>query len=338
MAEKSTIYEVAEKVGVSTATVSRVLNDSPRVSEETKRRVKEVMEEMNFTPRITAQKLATGEPHMLAVIVPSFTTPYFNEVLKGIKDEMASIDLDMMLYNTGSKNPEVKMKNFFDRGMADAAIVLSINISEDLHELLQANQTPTVLVNEKHPEYNYYYVDDYEGGYLAGTYLADQGFEKIGLISAAIESASSIERKRGFMDAVHEQDITIDKNFSVKGDSEKHSGFSEEAGYEAIKKLHKMGGFPEAVFCLNDTLAIGAMYAMSQLGKKVPDDVAIMGYDNVKLSKYYELTTIDQKMYTIGVNAIRRLTKLVSETDNELHQEDISPELVERESTQRKNS
>lgn len=337
MAEKSTIYEVAKKVGVSTATVSRVLNDSPRVSEDTKRRVKEVMEELNFTPQITAQKLATGEPHMLAVVVPSFTTPYFNEVLKGIKDEMTNIDLDMMLYNTGSKNPEVKMKNFFDKGMADAAIILSINISDDLHEQLQANKTPTVLVNEKHPEYNYYFVDDYEGGYRAGTYLADQGFEDIGLISAAIESSASVERKRGFMDAVNEQDIIIDNDFSIKGDSEKHSGFSEEAGYEAIQKLHKIGRFPEAIFCLNDTLAIGAMYALSQLDIKVPEDIAIMGYDNVKLSKYYELTTIDQTMYTIGVNAIRRLTELINKTDSKLYQEDITPVLVERESTRRKN-
>lgn len=335
MAEKATIYEVAKQVGVSTATVSRVLNDSPRVSDDTKRRVMEVIDELNFTPQITARKLATGEPQMLAVVVPSFTTPYYNEVLKGIKDKMADIDLDMILYNTGSKNPEVKMKSFFDRGMADAVIILSINIPDEIHEQLQANKIPTVLVNRKHPEYNYYYIDDYRGGYQAGVYLADQGFEEIGLISAAYDSSSSVERKRGFMDALKEQEITIDEDFSVKGESEKHSGFSEEAGYEAIEKLNKIGRFPEAIFCLNDTLAIGAMYALSRLDVKVPEEVAIMGYDNIKLSKYYELTTIDQKMYTIGVNAIKRLTELINKTDEKLHQEDIDPVLIERGSTQR---
>lgn len=336
MAEKKpTIYEVAKQVGVSTATVSRVLNDSPRVSDDTKRKVMEVIEELNFAPQMTARKLATGEPQMLAVVVPSFTTPYYNEVLKGIKDEMANIDLDMMMYNTGSKNPESKMKQFFDRGMADAAIILSIDIPEEIHKQLQANQTPTILVNKKHPEYNYYHVDDYRGGYLAGIYLAEQGFENIGLISAAYESPSSAERKKGFVDGLKEKEITIEENFSVRGESEKHSGFSEEAGYEAVEKLDKLGRFPEAIFCLNDTLAIGAMYALSRLDMKVPDDIVIMGYDNIKLSKYYDLTTIDQKMYTIGVNAIQRLAELIKVQDGNLHQEDIEPVLVERGSTQR---
>lgn len=335
MAEKPTIYEVAKQVGVSTATVSRVLNDSPRVSKDTKRRVLEVIEELNFTPQMAARKLATGEPQMLAVVVPSFTTPYYNEVLKGIKDEMANIDLDMIMYNTGSKNPEAKMKQFFDRGMADAAIILSIDVPDDIHEQLQTNKIPTILVNKKHPDYDYYQVDDYQGGYQAGTYLAEQGFESIGLISAAYESPSSVKRKEGFMDALEEKEITIDDDFSVRGESEKHSGFSEEAGYEAIEKLDRLGRFPEAIFCLNDTLAIGAMYALSRRDIQIPDDIAIMGYDNIKLSKYYDLTTVDQKMYTIGVNAIRRLTEIIEAPGKELHQENIAPELVERGSTQR---
>lgn len=337
MAEKPTIYEVAKQVGVSTATVSRVLNDSPRVSDDTKRKVIEVIEELNFAPRMTARKLATGEPQMLAVVVPSFTTPYYNEVLKGIKDEMAHIDLDMMMYNTGSKNPEAKMKQFFDRGMADAAIILSIDIPDDIHEQLQTNKIPTILVNKKHPDYDYYHVDDYRGGYQAGIYLAEQGLEKIGLISSAFESSSSIERERGFMDAMEERGISIDSDFVLKGESEKHSGFSEEAGYEAIGKLDKTGRFPEAIFCLNDTLAIGAMYALSRRNIQVPGDIAIMGYDNIKLSKYYDLTTVDQKMYTIGVNAIRRLKEIILNPGEKLHQEDIDPVFVERGSTRRNN-
>lgn len=335
MAEKPTIYEVAKQVGVSTTTVSRVLNNSPRVSDDTKRKVIEAIEELNFAPRVTARKLATGEPQMLAVVVPSFTTPYYNEVLKGIKDEMANIDLDMMMYNTGSKNPEAKMKQFFDRGMADAAIILSIDIPDDIHGQLQTNKIPTILVNKKHPDYDYYHVDDYQGGYQAGIYMAEQGFEKIGLISSAFESSSSAERERGFMDAMEEQGINIDDDFAVKGESEKHSGFSEEAGYEAIEKLDKIERFPEAIFCLNDTLAIGAMYALSRRNMQVPDDIAIMGYDNIKLSKYYDLTTVDQKMYTIGVNAIRRLKEIILKPGEKLHQEDIAPVLVERGSTRR---
>lgn len=334
MPEKATIYEVAKQVGVSTATVSRVLNDSPRVSEETKRRVLEVIEELNFTPQLTARKLATGEPQMMAVVVPSFTTPYYNEVLKGIKDEITQIDLDMMMYNTGSKNPEERMKLFFDRGMADAVIILSIDLPDEIHKQLKANAIPTVLVNTKHEDYSYYHVDDYKGSYLAGTYLAEQEFKNIGLISSASETKSSAERNRGFMDALKEHDISISEEHIAKGESEKHAGFSEEAGYEAIEEMKKNGSFPEAIFCLNDTLAIGAMYALSRLNMQVPEDIAIMGYDNIKLSKYYDLTTIDQQMYTTGTKAIRQLARIV-QGDKELHQEDVEPKLVERGSTQR---
>jgi LacI family transcriptional regulator len=335
MPEKATIYEVAKRVGVSTATVSRVLNDSPRVSQETKNQVLEAIEELNFTPQLTARKLATGEPQMMAVVVPSFTTPYYNEVLKGIKDEIANIDLDMMMYNTGSKNPEERMKHFFERGMADAVIILSIALPDEVHKQLQANRIPTVLVNTKHADYNYYHVDDYKGSYLAGTYLAEQGFKSIGLISSASETKSSAERNRGFMDALKEHNISISDEYIAKGESEKHAGFSEEAGYEAIEEMKEHGSFPEAIFCLNDTLAIGAMYALSRLNIKVPDDIAIMGYDNIKLSKYYDLTTIDQQMYTTGKKAIQRLSQIV-QGDQEIHQEDVEPQLVERGSTQRK--
>lgn len=334
MPEKATIYEVAKQVGVSTATVSRVLNDSPRVSEETKRRVMEVIDELNFTPQLTARKLATGEPQMMAVVVPSFTTPYYNEVLKGIKDEIAHIDLDMMMYNTGSKNPEERMKLFFDRGMADAVIILSIDLPDEIHKQLKANGIPTVLVNTKHEDYNYYHVDDYKGSYLAGTYLAEQGFQDIGLISSAFESKSSAERNRGFKDALKEHNIAISDEYIAKGESEKHAGFSEEAGYEAIEEMKERGNFPEAIFCLNDTLAIGAMYALSRLRKNVPGDIAVMGYDNIKLSKYYDLTTVDQQMYTTGTKALRQLARIVR-GETELHQEDVEPKLVERGSTRR---
>lgn len=334
MKEKTTIYEVAKHVGVSAATVSRVINESPHVSDDTKRKVLEAMQELNFAPQLTARKLATGEPQMMAVVVPSFTTPYYNEVLKGIKDEIAHIDLDMMLYNTGSKNPEARMKHFFDRGMADAVLILSIDIPDDVHQQLQANHTPTVLVNAKHPDYDYYRVDDFQGGYLAGEYLAEQGFESIGMITG-LDTSSTAGRIRGFREALKEHDITIEDDFTIQGDSEKHRGFSEESGFEAITKFKQLGYFPEAIFCLNDSLAIGAMYALSRLGKKVPEDVAIMGYDNIKLSQYHDLTTIDQQMYTTGVEAIKRLAQVVKNPGEKLRQETIAPILKERGSTLR---
>src|SRR5690554_2251105 len=124
MSKKVTIYEVAKNAGVAISTVSRVLNKSPNVSEEAKIKVDKAIKELSFRPQVSARKLASKEPNMVAIAVPSFTTPFFNEVLKGVKDEIKKMDLDIIMYNTGSRNPEEAVHNFFDPGTADAVIIL----------------------------------------------------------------------------------------------------------------------------------------------------------------------------------------------------------------------
>lgn len=333
MSKKVTIYEVAKKAGVAISTVSRVLNDSPNVSEQTKTKVQSAIDELNFRPQVSARKLASKEPQMLAVAVPSFTTPFFNEVLKGVKDELKKMDLDIILYNTGSKDPEEAVINFFDRGTADALILLSIDVSEKIHKHLQSTNVPIVLVNSSHPSYNYFMVNDYQGGYMAGEHLATQGFEKIGMIQPPVKTRTSVERERGFKDALKSYNINIDKDFFITGDTTKHAGYTEEAGFEAVFKYDKQNNFPDAVFCGNDTMALGAVHALSKLGMKVPDDIALMGYDNIKLSKYLDLTTIDQQMHTIGVQATSRLSAIINTQDDNLFQTSINPILVSRGST-----
>lgn len=334
--KKITIYEVAKRAEVAISTVSRVLNGSENVSKATKERVDQAIQELNFRPQVSARKLASKEPQMLAIAVPSFTTPYFNEVLKGVKDEIKKMDLDIIMYNTGSKDPEEGVQNFFDRGTADAVILLSINVSEKVHELIQATQTPAVLVNSSHPAYNYFMLNDYQGGFIAGEHLIKQGFKNLGMITSIVESHNSLERIRGFKDALKKHKMPIDKSLFMSGDTTKHGGFTEEAGFEAIYKFDKQGKFPDAIFCSNDTQAVGAIYALSKLGMKVPDDIALMGYDNIKLSKYLELTTIDQKMYTIGVQATKRLSEIIQKPDDQLYQTTINPVLVQRGSTEKK--
>lgn len=336
MNKKVTIYEVAKNAGVAISTVSRVLNDSPNVSEATKVKVQKAIDELNFRPQVSARKLASKEPQMLAVAVPSFTTPFFNEVLKGVKDEIKKMDLDIILYNTGSKDPEEAVVNFFDRGTADALILLSIDVSDNIHRHLQSTHVPVVLVNSSHPSYNYFMVNDYQGGYMAGEHLVKQGFENIGMISTPVKTRSSDERERGFKDALKNYKMNIDKNLFITGDTTKHAGFTEEAGFEAIYKYEKMGSFPDAVFCSNDTQALGALHALSKLGMKVPDDIAIMGYDNIKLSKYLDLTTVDQQMHTIGIQATSRLAAIIKDPADNLFQTSINPILVERGSTKKR--
>jgi len=333
--KKITIYQVADEAGVAISTVSRVLNDSPNVSEPTKKKVQEAIKRLNFRPQVNARNLASRKPQMLAVAVPSFTTPFYNEILKGVKDQIQEMDLDIIIYNTGSRDPESAVADFFDRGTTDALIVISIELRDSVHRQIQASGVPTVLVGTAHPDYNYYELNDREGGYMAGEHLVKQGFKRPGMILPVLETRISAERKAGFLAALETHGVKADERLFARGESTKHAGFTEEAGYEAILHFSEIGEFPDAIFCINDTQAIGALHAIRELGMKVPDDVALMGYDNIKLTRYLDLTTVDQQMHSVGKMATRRLSQLIATPDTRLEQVDLQPTLIARGSTRR---
>lgn len=331
--KKITIYQVASRAGVAISTVSRVINNSPNVSQKTKDKVNEAIKTLNFRPQVSARKLASREPQMLAIAVPSFTTPYYTEVLKGVKDEIQEMDLDIVIYNTGSKNPTEGIENFFDRGTADAVITISIEITENVHHQLQSSEIPIILIGSSHPDYNYFELNNRKGGFLAGEHLIKQGYQRLGMIKPVLKTKPSTERELGFREALKEFKMPIHEKLFVTGQSEKHAGFTEEAGFEAIYEYDKLGEFPDAIFCANDTQAIGAFHALSKLGMRIPEDIGIMGYDNIKFTKYLDLTTIDQKMYSVGVMGTKRLAEIIKRGPGEKIQKIIDPILLARNST-----
>ncbi len=331
--KKITIYQVASRAGVAISTVSRVINNSPNVSQKTKDKVNEAIKTLNFRPQVSARKLASREPQMLAIAVPSFTTPYYTEVLKGVKDEIQEMDLDIVIYNTGSKNPTEGIENFFDRGTADAVITISIEITENVHHQLQSSEIPIILIGSSHPEYNYFELNNRKGGFLAGEHLIKQGYQRLGMIKPVLKTKPSTERELGFREALKEFKMPVYEKLFVTGQSEKHAGFTEEAGFEAIYEYDKLGEFPDAIFCANDTQAIGAYHALSKLGMRIPEDIGIMGYDNIKFTKYLDLTTIDQKMYSVGVMGTKRLAEIIKRGPGEKLQTVIDPILLARNST-----
>ncbi len=338
--KKTTIYQVAKRAGVAISTVSRVVNKSPNVSETTKLKVEKAIEELNFRPQASARLLATQQPQMLAIAVPSFTTPFYNEILKGIKDEMRGRDLDIMIYNTGSANPEKAIDSFFDRGTADAVIILSIEMTSTLEKQIASSGIPTVLIKSQHPSFSYIDLDDYKGGWIAAKHLTQQGFKKPGMILPVLATKASERRRKGFIDALLDAGLTPVKEFFITGDNTKHAGFTEEAGFEAAQHIIEMRNrgeqVPDALFCSNDTQAVGALYGFNQAGISVPEEIALMGYDNIKLTRYLELTKMNQHMHEAGVEATRQLMDMLDNPDISPLQKVIEPELVVRKSTQKR--
>ncbi|MEX1123104.1 MAG: LacI family DNA-binding transcriptional regulator, partial [Balneolales bacterium] len=320
---------------VAISTVSRVLNDSPYVSTETKNRVKKAIDELHFRPQVSARNLARRTPHIIAVATPAFTTPFFNEVLKGVKDEIRDTELDFIIYNTGSDDPEGNLKNFLDRGVPDALIIFSIEIDDEIHDRLKDLPIPVVLVGSNHAEYNNFWWDNYKGGSMAAEHLVNQGFKNIGMIRKITQTSISDHRERGFRETLIKLGQPLQDEFLVSGITKKHKGYSEEAGYEAIKILKERNNMPDAIFCANDAQAIGALHALNELDIHVPNDVAVMGYDNIKISHFLNLTTINQKMYDIGIRATKRMEELIKNPGQKIQQYVIEPELIVRKSTKK---
>ncbi len=337
MGKKITIYDVAKEAGVAISTVSRVLNESPYVSEETQTKVKAAIEKLDFYPQVSARMLAKRQPQIIAVAVPTFTTPFFNEVLKGVKDEISKLDLDFIIYNTGSEDPEENFKRFVDRGIPDGLVIFSIDITDPVHKRLTDYDIPVILVGSNHPSYDYFYWDNYRGGYIAGKHLVENGYKNIGMIRSHTKSRISDERERGFRTALRESGIELQDKFLVSGITRKHAGFSEEAGHEAVKILKDRDAIPDALFCSNDAQAIGAMHALNELGLKVPEDIGVLGYDNIKISRYLNISTIDQAMYDVGIRAIQRLSERYKDNSIKVKQTVIEPELIERKSTSKRS-
>jgi LacI family transcriptional regulator len=340
MNKKITIYDVARRAGVAISTVSRVLNQSPYVSDATRKKVDKAIQDLEFYPQVNARKLASKQPQIIAVAVPTFTTPFFNEVLKGLKDEIQDMDLDFIIFNTGSQNSTENLRGFLDRGTPDALIILSIALDDYLLNRLRKMHIPVVLVDLDYPEFDVIKWDNYKGGWMAGEHLVDCGYREIGMIQSHRNARINEVREQGFKDALAKHGITLNEKYIASGISTKHAGFSEEAGYEAVKILHEKGALPEALFCSNDAQAIGAMKALRELEVRIPRDIGLIGYDNIKTSRFLGLSTIDQKMAQVGSMAVKRMAELIytKEKNPSKIQVVIEPQLIARESTRKRNA
>lgn len=330
---KKTIYDVASEAGVAISTVSRVLNESSEVSETTREKVQAAIEKLQFRPQRTARTLAQQQTHSLAVAMPSFTSLFFVEVLKGVKDELRMHDIDLLLCNLGSTAPYQTLGRFLNRGAVDALMLISLPVDDDLERELSKLHAPIVLVGSRREAFDSYYWDEVAGAEKALSHLAAQGHERVGFIAAHPWDHNVDSRLRGYRRGLEAARLPFDPALVVTGETTKHAGFSEEAGFEAMQKLLKLDPPVTAVCTSSDVQAFGAWTALRDARKRVPQDVALVGYDDLKLSRYLELSTMDQKMHDVGRRATQQLLKRMGMDTEERVSESIQPELIVRASS-----
>ncbi len=298
-----TIYDVAERAGVSISTISRVMNNSDLVTEPTRLRVLKAIEALRFRPDRTAKSLARKAARSFAVAIPTFTMPFHNELLKGVRFRLRRQDIDLLLCDLGTKSPNATLMNFLDRGSVQGLLLVGVALDEHIVEELETLHSPVVLVGTQHPAFDSFSWDDRAGAAAAIEHLIGLGHTRIAMIVSHTSGSMQNERLEGVREAMHKAGRSFSREDIFCGSTEKHAGFSEEAGYEAMQRILSERLDVTAVFALSDVQAIGAWKAIRDAGREIPGDIALVGYDDIKTSQYIGLSSVDQRMHEVGEQA-----------------------------------
>ena len=328
---RKTIYDIAKKADVSIATVSRVMNDSPEISDTTREKVLSIADELGYYPQAYAQGLARRQKNRIMILVPVISNYFFMEVLSGIQDEISDTDLELNIFNINGNGHSFykQIETIVKKQSADAYILISTHLNQKkLKKLLKYN-APISLIDEMYAGMDSVAVDNTEGARKAVDYFIDQDFEDIAFISALTTAKPSRQRIEGYKLALKGAGIPFNEARIFTGNTMYRDGFSEQNGYEAMKKLLGQSKLPEACFCASDIQAIGAMKAMREADIKIP----IIGYDDITISSYIGLSTIRQPMYKMGAVAAQKIMQRMDNQQKEAVQTTFSPELILRSST-----
>ncbi|ACY47185.1 LacI family DNA-binding transcriptional regulator [Rhodothermus marinus] len=324
-----TIYDIAREAGVSIATVSRVFNNSPRVAPHTRKRVLEVARRLGYQPHVSAQSLARRQAQTVAAIVPMLTNYFFVEVLRGLQDRLAETNFDLLVYAAPTlSDVDAHLERALQRGRSAGVMIFSTPMSPERVERLQRSRQPVVLVDSFHPDFDSVSIDNEQGGYLAARHLLEHGYRRIGLLMAHPDSVPARERRHGYERALREAGLEPDPDLIVASTDPHNHGYTEEGGYEAMKQLLERTPRPEAVFVVSDIMALGALRAVEEAGLRVPDDLGLIGFDDLRVSRFLGLSTLRQPMYEMGKLAAEKLLRRIAELELPVTSTVFAPRLI----------
>jgi LacI family transcriptional regulator len=335
MSNKLTLEEVGKLAGVSRSTVSRVVNNQPGVKNQVREQVLQVIQETGYIPNPAARSLAANRTMMLGLVIPRsvatfFGDPYFSKLTQGIAQACYSHNYMLSLFLFYTKEDEQKLlPHITQNSFVDGLIVQATTDTDPIIPYLLNNSIEFIMLgslSEMDPRMNFIDVDNNTGGYLATDHLIGLGHQRIAHIAGTLDNRAALDRKAGYEKAFTDQNIPIDPNLIIEGD------FTEESGYSCTKQLLKMK--PDAIFASSDSMAVGALRAVMEAGLSVPDDLAIVGYDDLPpaTSTSPKLTTIHQPIRQFGINAVEMLIDIITNGNNLPHQAVYDTHLVIRQS------
>ncbi|EKE77479.1 substrate-binding domain-containing protein [Gallaecimonas xiamenensis] len=328
----ATIKDVANKAGVSISTVSHVLNNTRFVAETTKERVFQAIKELNYAPSAVARSLKVNRTRTLGMLVTTSTNPYFAEVIRGVEETCAERGYTLILCNSGGDpdRQQASLRMLIEKRVDGILVMLSEDATE-LYGLLGTHpELPQVLMEWGDTQGDIYRIQDNaeQGGYLAAKHLIDKGHKAIGCITGPASKSLTVERLAGYRRAMGEAGLEVNPAWILEGD------FEPEGGYAAMERLLAQKDRPTALFVFSDPMALGAISAAHMAGLRVPQDLSVIGYDDVPMANFFSppLTTIHQPKYRLGQKAAKILLAKVNKEEESNKVLTLHPELIERSS------
>lgn len=299
------IKDVAREAGVSVATVSRVCNDSGVVSGSTRQHVLDVAAKLGYSPHGAARSLITSRTSTIGVLLPDLYGEFFSEVIRGIDRAVGESGYHLLVSRSHGEEREIVAAFRAMRGRVDGLLVMSPDL--DARNAVNAlrDHFPVVLLNcpSERDQHDSIVIANYDGASEALRHLVECGHRRIAMITGLPRNYDSVERLRAFRDITRDAGIACEDAIEVGGD------FTEASGFRAGQMLLEASPRPTAVFAANDSMAIGALSALRSGGARVPEDISVVGFDDIPMARYMNppLTTVQVDISALGVRAVERL-------------------------------
>lgn len=328
-----TIYDVAELSGVSIATISRVLNTPDKVNSETRAKVMDAIDRLGFVPKAEARARAMQNTNRVGVITPFFTAPSFVQRLRGAAGRLSRENYELVIYPVDS---EEQLQGYLSsipvmRNL-DGLIIMSLAVeSHDVKRLL-SNHMETVLIEFSHDQLNSIVIDDFQGGRMVAEHLIQKGYKSFGFLGDIEPPERNIihpvrSRLEGF------QSVLKDAGLQLPAKSIKQAFYAHESSREAAHELLTMSERPTAIFAASDNQALSIMKVARQLNMRIPDDVAVLGFDDIDMADYVDLTTVRQHLDESGRLSAEMVLGRIADPSRATQHIYLPLNLIERQTT-----
>ncbi len=326
----TTIRDVAEEADVSVATVSRVLNGSDNVRESTEERVLDAAHALNYHPSETARNLRAQKTHTVGVLLPNMHGEFFAQITQGLDRRAREQGHHLLVSNSHTDESEAESVVRSLRGRVDGLIILWPRLSVHFLESLIPKRLPVVLLNTSAGQSRFKSLsfDNRDGAYAAVQHMADHGHERVAILTGGPENFDAQERLAGYRAAVDDFGLVADSSLEIEGD------FTREMGHAVVEKFLSLDPRPTALFVSNDSMALGALRGLHEAGLRVPEDVALVGFDDIPTASYVtpSLTTVHAPTQELGEQAMDHLLAGLQDDELSPSHQTLETRLVIRES------